>query len=334
MSRRCVLVRYGEIGTKSRITFRNFIKKLLKNIEESLNVNNISYDRIVNPKGRIIIYTKNLDSSINAIKRVFGVQSLSSAIKTDIDLKEISESALNLFNDLADSGSKFRVSTQRLSKGLEMDSMEISRKVGSYILDNGIGDPKVDLEDYDIEINIEIFNDKAFIFSKNIEGYGGLPIGSQGEVIALISGKNSALAAWLMMKRGCKVHPVNFETDVFSDGVEDLMGVLDKFSYGSEFDPEYISFNKEKEDVNLLIKEFKRETFYKPLIQMKMVQKGDELVEKRNSIGMVMGNTLESEKDLKIIRMNNKVSDSPIFYPIISGNKKILSKNEVEDLFI
>lgn len=188
-----VIVRYAEIGLKGQ-NRPYFEKKLVSNIKLSIKNNNIQHAEIKRKTGRILIYTSN---PCQCLSKVFGIASFSEAIELDFDIDNICKMALSLYKK-----GTFRISANCITK-CDLPSQKINELVGGYIVDKTKA--KVNLNNPDINIGIEIINDKAYLFTEKEKGPGGLPVGTQGLVAVLIEDEKSVDAAILMMKRGCKV---------------------------------------------------------------------------------------------------------------------------------
>jgi len=206
-----VIVRYGEIGTKSRQTRRWFENILMNNIREALVSEGIDFKKVEAKHGRVLVRTNKAKEAVGVLTRVFGIVSLSPAMEVEADLDKINKTALKLFRrkkrELGLERPKFRVTARRITKEFPLKSPEIQAKVGEYILENE--ESEVDLHDYDIEVGVELMDGKAYVFVDKVKAWGGLPIGTQGKVVALLSGGiDSPVAAFLMMKRGVEVIPV------------------------------------------------------------------------------------------------------------------------------
>lgn len=186
------LIRYGEIALKG-LNRPYFEKLLVHNIKDCLAKSSKSYDSIIRVRGRIIILSSD-DCSV--LKHVFGIISLSPA--TQVPFEEVNKTALECYT----SGT-FRVSAQRLTKDTAESSQDINIKVGSFIAENTKA--KVNLNNPDVDIGIEIIADHAYVFNKKIAAVGGLPLGCEGKVAVILDDEDSVKAAYLMMKRGCKI---------------------------------------------------------------------------------------------------------------------------------
>jgi Thiamine biosynthesis protein (ThiI)./THUMP domain. len=200
-----ILIKYGELALKgdNRAFFEN---KLVKNIKEALK----GYDGIKVEKTHGRIYVEcdgNVNEVIDKLKKVFGIVGMTVAKKVDLDLDAIYNAAIELMRSY--SGKSFKVETRRPNKSFPYESMEISRMVGGKILQN-VEDVHVDVHNPDIVLNIEI-REKAYLYSGITDGIGGMPLGTNGRAVVLLSGGiDSPVAAWMMMKRGVEIEAVYF----------------------------------------------------------------------------------------------------------------------------
>ena len=210
------VVRYSEIGLKSPQSRMSMERILIRNIQAC-----VGDVKVATGLGRIIVQSGDAGS----LSRVFGIASVSPAEEVAADLKEIRKAALALYT----SGS-FRVSCRRITKDTKETSMDIMRDVGAYIQEKTRA--KVDLENYDVEIGIEILRKRAYVFNKRIAGPAGLPLGTQGKVAMAFDGSGRAAAsAYLMMKRGVEVIPIGKESEAAKI-------IHERWAYGSSFEVE------------------------------------------------------------------------------------------------
>jgi thiamine biosynthesis protein ThiI len=189
----CLIVRYDELVLKSRYVEHELVRLLLRNIKHYVPLKN---ERVVLKHKRMIVYAESKLGE--RIAKVFGVNSVSPAVELEQDINLIKEEALAHYK----SGS-FRVSTHRSDKDFKLKSQELNTLVGAYIVEKTKA--LVDLEDYDTNIGIELFDKLAYVFSKTFAGYGGLPSGCQGRVLLVLEDRNSILAGLMMMNRGCSL---------------------------------------------------------------------------------------------------------------------------------
>lgn len=221
----CVICRYGELALKGK-NRHIFEDRLVNNIHICLAKHDISADT-KKIRGRIFIFTSD-EKALSALKNIFGLVSISPAIVSENLPQIIEKTVIDYVDDIIQSKkiNTFRISTRRANKVFLKSSNEMD-----IFLGNAIGDRfklKAQMKDPDINIGVEI-HDKTFIFHEMISCYGGLPLGSSGTVACLIEGDAGAAAAWLMMKRGCKIIVLTRKKINIDN--------LTKFSYGLDIKP-------------------------------------------------------------------------------------------------
>jgi len=174
---------------------------------------NFPISKIIKTQGRLFIKTEKAEEACQKIGRVFGISSLSPALETSSRLDDIVKKSLLLADQRLMNRNTFAVKCRRVGSHL-YGSRDVCRLVGQQILEK-FGEKyglKVDLKRPNITFGIDIRDDKAFIFDEMVEGQGGLPLGAQQRLIGLLNGEiNSAVACWLVMKRGCPIIPLHFD---------------------------------------------------------------------------------------------------------------------------
>ena len=214
-----VIVRFGgEIGIKSEWTRKSYENLILKNIKKALTFHNINLEEFSRHSGRIYIKTEIPIEVSEKLVKVFGISSVSPAIETTSNLEDIEEKSLELAREKLGENAKFAVRCRRVGSH-PYTSMDVCRRVGQIILDElAARKLKVDLENPDVEIQIEIREDKAYVYSEVLHGPGGFPLGSQPKLVCLLSGGiDSPVACWLVMKRGAPITPIYFDNYPFTD---------------------------------------------------------------------------------------------------------------------
>ena len=200
-----ILVRYCEIGLKSDPVRRRFEHRLQQNMVNMLVADSV--EAVVRRgNARFYVETEDTDIAIASLKKVFGIASLSVARVTSPLLEDICKVTAELSVDAIADGSTFAVRARHDDGNQPYTSMDINRAVGQAILDrNSRRGISVNLNDPDTTVYIEVRCNKAYIFSDYIRCHGGLPLGSQGTVVAEVHDDRGVVSAWLMMKRGCRV---------------------------------------------------------------------------------------------------------------------------------
>lgn len=229
-----IIARYGEIGLKSPKVRSRFERKLVNNIKAAIDCD---VDR---NQGRIYIFPQVFDDAVNNLNRVFGIVSYSPAISTytdfdDID-KTLGEYVENLISeDILDENTKFAIRCRRVGDH-EFSSQEMAAYCGGVVRKRILA--PVDLSNPDLTIFVEVRGDDTFIYHEKIQGPGGLPLGTQGKVVCLVSsGIDSPVATYLMMKRGCEVIALYCDNDPFTsqkalENYNNLVDQLQKYAAG------------------------------------------------------------------------------------------------------
>lgn len=314
-----LIIKYGELTTKKdNINF--FIKTLNDNVKKALSSFNasINYD-----KGRMYIECEEeyLSSVINKLKKVFGIHEIMIGYK--FDERSIDTIGNNVVSLLKDSSfDTFKVITKRSDKTYELDSMEISRKIGGYILKN-IENVRVDVHKPEKEIYIEVRKDAVYIYFEKIKGIGGYPVGTLGKGILMLSGGiDSPVAGFLAMKRGVKIEGVYFESPPHTsenakNKVIDLANKLSEYNLSMKL--HVINFTKIQEEI---YKNIPHE--YLITIMRRMMYRITEMIARRSnvhaiingeSIGQVASQTLTS------MTVINEVIKTPVIRPVACFDK-------------
>ncbi len=208
----CVLflVRFGEIHLKSRYVRKQFQNRLVANIQDHFAAKGVecltSFDR-----GRIYIETDDEAAAKLILKRVFGIVSFSPAIECLSSIETISKLVVDYAAPLVDGKQNFAIKSRRVGTH-PFTSRDVAVAAGK-VVQKAFPTLEVDLTNPDVRIHVEVRQNRAFIFHEVIEGPGGMPLGSQGRVLALVDNDYGVVAAWMMMKRGCKVLAVTYDSE-------------------------------------------------------------------------------------------------------------------------
>lgn len=198
-----VMVRYGELFLKSEPVKRHFIGLLLRNIGKALSAEGLDH-RFATPRGRILVYGPEPEKIAEIIARIFGIVDVSVCSITGTRLEDLSSEAVRLASTRLFAGMSFAVRAKRQQK-LGLDSQELGALIGSAIY-AAVPGLRVDLSHPDYEIFVEVRDFGGIVYDSRIPAPGGLPWGTQGRVLVLLSsGIDSPVASWLSMKRGCAV---------------------------------------------------------------------------------------------------------------------------------
>jgi len=289
-----IIIRYGEIALKGRETRRRFENALVSNIENAFIKEKLS-SKIIKEWGRIYVYTAQINKCINILRKIFGITSISPALQTKSDIESISKLAVDISKKVLIKEMSFAIRATRTGKHA-FTSQDVAIKIGNEIVKATRA--SVNLKNPDFELFIEIRNDKAFLFTKKIRCAGGMPYGTQGNVLALINELDSILAAWYLMRRGCKIISVitkEFNKDILNSFLENWFVKSDIYTIDSE--------NNIYEQINRIACE-------------------------RNCDAVVTNHTVfnNSKNMLSEVKQLKKYVNIPILHPLISMNKEEIIK--------
>ncbi|MGC9435167.1 MAG: tRNA uracil 4-sulfurtransferase ThiI [Methanomicrobiales archaeon] len=217
-----VLVRFGELFLKSDPVRRRFMQVLGRNCTAALDAAEIDH-RLEMHRDRILIHTRNPADAVQRVARVFGVVDASVCTLTDPTLPACGEAAVDLARHRLEPGMTFAVRARRRQVS-GFSSQELAAAVGAAIRD-AIPGAAVDLDDPGYEVFVEARPFGGLVYDTRIPGPGGLPLGTQGPVLSLLSaGIDSPVASWLVMHRGCPVVHLTFDAGRFQG--EDVEGAV------------------------------------------------------------------------------------------------------------
>jgi len=229
--KKLVSVSLGEIALKG-LNRRYFEDRLINQIIRAIK--DIGYEKIYKEQGKIYIEAKEKDLDIitHRVQKIFGIVNISPSIRVDKDIKSIERAALQAVEDAMDSRphiETFKVETTRADKSYPMKSPEVSRHIGATVL-KGMKVLKVDVHNPDLYVNIDIKQNHAYLYTEKIKAYGGLPVGTNGKGLLLLSGGiDSPVAGFMMAKRGLAIDCVHYHSYPFtSERAEEKVKTLAK----------------------------------------------------------------------------------------------------------
>ena len=214
MNRHLFIVRFGETALKGK-NKSYFEKKLVDRVKKILR--KFSGVDVYREEGLVFVSANSENSQeelVGEISKVFGISSISPAVETNPNMEDIYETAVNFMMNLIEKESvrTFKVEAKRADKNFPVKSPEIARLVGGEVL-KGCKVLKVDVRNPQVCLHVDVRRDKAYIYRKKIQGYGGLPLGTNGKGMLLLSGGiDSPVAGWMMAKRGMSIEAIHFHS--------------------------------------------------------------------------------------------------------------------------
>jgi thiamine biosynthesis protein ThiI len=324
-----ILIRYGEIALKGQ-NRTYFFRKLRRNVRLCLKANNIQ-GQVWQEGQRIYLETEQVEAALEAVQRVSGIVSLSPVRAVPAEMDAITEEAVEIARNVGlDPGRSFRVQARRTDKSFPHISPEVERAAGEAIA--MATDARVDLsKNADVEIGVEVQPDRALVFGETIAGPGGLPLSSQGRVVALLSsGIDSPVAAWLMMKRGCGIIPVHFSTNqAQTEQVMAIVAALNRHAYGWQLKPVILSHDEVLGPDLARLRELRRERWTCLFCKRAMLAKAAGIAEEMGASALVTGDSLGqvASQTLSNLEVISYRIAKPILRPLIG-----MDKTEIMDL--
>ena len=317
--KKVILLRYGELFLKGKN--RNlFEKRLIENIKKVLT--DIEY-KFIRTQNRYYIedFDESLqDEIVERVRKVFGLHSLSIAIKLPTDYQNLKEAIA----DFMPTDGTFRITTKRADKSLDKNSMQISAMLGGYLLslNNKLS---VDLYYPKNEICVDIReNGYSYIFSDKIDCAQGMPVGTAGRGMLLLSGGfDSPVAGYRMARRGMEIYGIHYHSyphtsELAKQKVLDLAEKLTK--YCSDIKLFIIKFT----DIQQAIHEYCREDYMITIMRRIMVEIAEKIALKNNCGALITGESLAqvaSQTTRSITVTNEAVKTLPVFRPLIGMDK-------------
>jgi len=322
MSFAASLVRYGEIGLKGG-NRREFLNRLANNLRHALEPHPGASLREISGRW-LVLHPEDPAGAIAAISRVCGVTSVSPAIRVERDLGAIERAAIAIVEPaIARLRPKsFRVTTHRADKSFPLASMELDRRIGALLLERFPG-WKVALDEPEFTLEIELRDEGVFLFHERRAGPGGLPCGSLGRALALISGGiDSPVAAYLAMKRGLEVEGLFFHASEFTgfgaaEKVKRLAQALSGFA--PRFTLHLVPFGA----AQVAIKETAQPEYRTILYRRLMHRIAVVLARERGLAALVTGDNLGqvASQTLENLALTAAASELPLLRPLLTFDK-------------
>ncbi len=197
-----LMVRYGELGLKSRSVRSRFEQALVSDIRRKHVLRGVPCV-IESPRGRIFIHSDDWHGSCEVLSKTFGIVSFSPATKVSSTLEELVPAAVGFAETVLSNGASFAIRARRTGNH-DYTSQELAGRLGAAVLESNRGrGVTVDLTEPDAEIHVEVRDRDAYLFGHIFAGPGGMPKGTQGRILSLVESEVGAASSWLMMKRGC-----------------------------------------------------------------------------------------------------------------------------------
>lgn len=316
-----IMVRYGELSTKGKNRMR-FINKLKQNIKHVLSI--YPDVTITANRDRAHIFLNGTDyvPVAESLKNIFGIQAFSPSYKVEKNLESIKQAVQEVMQDVYHDGLTFKITSKRSDHTFEMDSRELNQYLGSAVFDV-LPNIQAKMKGPDINLQVEVREEAAYLSYENIKGAGGLPVGTAGRGMLMLSGGiDSPVAGYLALKRGVDIEAVHFASPPYTSPgalkkAQDLTRKLTKFGGNITFIE--VPFTEIQEE----IKEKAPEAYLMTLTRRFMMRITDRIREERSGLVIINGESLGqvASQTLESMQAINAVTCTPIIRPVVTMDK-------------
>lgn len=316
-----IMVRYGELSTKGKNRMR-FINKLKRNIEHVLSIYpdvTVHADR-----DRAHVYLNGTDylPVAESLKQIFGIQAFSPSYKVEKTVDAVKKAVQDLMVDIYKEGMTFKISSKRSDHSFELDSRELNQVMGNAVFDV-LPNIQAKMKNPDINLKVEIRDEAAYLSYENIKGAGGLPVGTSGKGMLMLSGGiDSPVAGYLALKRGVDIEAVHFASPPYTSPgalkkAQDLTRKLTKFGGNIQFIE--VPFTEIQEE----IKDKAPEAYLMTLTRRFMMRITDRIREERHGLVIINGESLGqvASQTLESMQAINAVTCTPVIRPVVTMDK-------------
>ncbi|MEK5288762.1 MULTISPECIES: tRNA uracil 4-sulfurtransferase ThiI [Streptococcus] len=316
-----IMVRHGELSTKGKNRMR-FINKLKRNIQDVLSIYpeiKVHSDR---DRTHVFLNGTPYEPVIEALKLVFGIQGLSPVYKVEKSVPVLVETVQQIMTGLYFEEMTFKISGKRSDHNFELDSTELNRILGGAVFEV-LPNIKAQMKKPDVNLKVEIRDEAAYISYEDIKGAGGLPVGTSGKGMLMLSGGiDSPVAGYLALKRGVEIEAVHFASPPYTSPgalkkAQELTRRLVRFGGNIQFIE--IPFTEIQEE----IKDKAPEAYLMTLTRRFMMRITDAIRESRSGLVIINGESLGqvASQTLESMQAINAVTTTPVIRPVVTMDK-------------
>ena len=329
-----IMVRYGELSTKGK-NRKTFIMQLAQNVKRALAdfpALKIHADR---DRMHILLNGEDSEEVIPKLSKVFGIQNFSPSIRIEKEMPAIRAMVQEVVREVYTPGKTFKITAKRSDHSFELDSNGLNQELGGAVIE-AIPEIRVQMKKPDINLRIEIRKDAAYLSYETIRGAGGLPVGTSGRGMLMLSGGiDSPVAGYLAMKRGVEVEAVHFASPPYTSEqalqkAKDLAEKLVPYVGTIQFIE--VPFTEIQEEIKRVVPQGYLMTITRRL----MLRLTDAIREMRKGLVIINGESLGqvASQTLQSMVAINEVTSTPIIRPVVSMDKtEIIEIAEKIDTF-
>ncbi|HEN6340079.1 TPA: tRNA 4-thiouridine(8) synthase ThiI [Streptococcus agalactiae] len=316
-----IMIRYGELSTKKKNRIR-FINKLKNNMEHVLSIYpdvSVKTDR---DRGHVYLNGTDYHEVAESLKEIFGIQAFSPSFKVEKNVDTLVKAVQEIMTSVYKDGMTFKITAKRSDHSFELDSRALNHTLGDAVF-SVLPNIKAQMKQPDINLKVEIRDEAAYISYEDIRGAGGLPVGTSGKGMLMLSGGiDSPVAGYLALKRGVDIEAVHFASPPYTSPgalkkAHDLTRKLTKFGGNIQFIE--VPFTEIQEE----IKAKAPEAYLMTLTRRFMMRITDRIREDRNGLVIINGESLGqvASQTLESMQAINAVTATPIIRPVVTMDK-------------
>lgn len=329
-----IMVRYGELSTKGKNRMR-FINKLKHNIQDVLSIYpavQVTADR---DRCHVFLNGQDYEPIAESLKQIFGIQAFNPVYRLPKDVSVLEKAVQDIMAGLYTEGMTFKVASKRADHKFELDSRELNQTLGDAVF-RALPSIQAQMKKPDVTLKVEIRDEAAYISYEEIKGAGGLPVGTSGKGMLMLSGGiDSPVAGYLALKRGVDIEAVHFASPPYTSPgalkkAHDLTRKLTKFGGNIQFIE--VPFTEIQEE----IKAKAPEAYLMTLTRRFMMRITDRIRENRGGLVIINGESLGqvASQTLESMQAINAVTNTPIIRPVVTMDKlEIIDIAEKIDTF-
>lgn len=318
-----ILLKYGEIA----------LKGLNKNTFESIMIKNIKYrlkkiGKFSVTKAQSTVYVEpenpetDLNEALEALKKIFGIASICRVCVCEKNFGDICTQSVEYLSEILSYAKTFKVTAKRADKAFPMKSPEICNQLGGVLLER-FPNLSVDVKNPEITVTVEIRDTNAYVHAENIKGAGGLPVGSSGNALLLLSGGiDSPVAGYMMAKRGIHISAIHYVSPPYTSErarlkVEQLCEKMTDYCGNIAF------FCVPFTEIQEAIKNNCPEEYFTIIMRRIMMEIAQQIAEKDECLALITGESVGqvASQTLSAIRCTDAVCRMPVFRPLIGMDK-------------
>lgn len=318
-----VLVKFGEMVLKG-LNKKTFEDMLRKNIKRRLR----GLGRFELTTAQSTTYITPLDEEcdlaevVERVSKIFGIAALCRACVCEKDFGDIAEKAVEYLGEILEGASTFKVNAKRSDKAFPMKSPEICAELGGILLEK-FPNLTVDVKNPQVTVTVEVRDTNAYIHAENIKGAGGLPVGSSGKALLLLSGGiDSPVAGWMMAKRGVHIAAIHYVSPPYTSDrallkVETLCEKLTDYCGGIAF------FCVPFTEIQEAIKDNCPEEYFTIIMRRLMMEIAQRIAEKDNCLALITGESVGqvASQTMAAMACTDAVCRIPVFRPCVGMDK-------------